>query len=156
MQSMEPEAGTAGQKSHPPPLSFPFPPFFFLCRPGQSSRPGCCQPGSRFALVLCLHFCKSVTRDLLFCSDATNQNLPFSSSRRAKTRRVFFPLSAHRVLRRYRWMQLVFVSFFFFFLVHFHFPSPSSSSFLHHCKEWTLCPCLWSVFPLPHSFSTHT
>lgn len=152
MQCMEPEAGTSGQKSHPSPLSLPPTLFFLQARMVQQATPlSARRPRSRF----CLHFCKSVTRDLLFCSDSTKQNLPFSANRRARTRVSFLWALAGNCASTDGRNFLLWL--FFFLLLYFHFPrSPSPSSFLHHCKDWTVCPRLWSVVPLPHGFSTHT
>lgn len=87
MQCVEPEVGTAGQKSHPSPLSLPPHTLFFLqaWMVQQATPLSARRPRLRF----CLHFCKSVTRDLLSCSDSTKQNLPFSGNRRAGTRVSF-------------------------------------------------------------------
>lgn len=107
-------------------------------------------------LRFCLHFCKSVTRDLLSCSDSTKQNLPFGADRRAGTRVSFlWELTGNCASTDRRNFSLC-LFFFFFYFISISPPSPSSSSFLHHWKDWTVCPRLWSVVPLPHGFSTHT
>lgn len=153
MQCGEPEAGTTGHKSHPSPLSLPPRTLFFLqARMVQQATP---LSARRPRLHFCLHFCKSVTRDLLSCSDSTKQNLPFSANRRAGTRVSFlWALAGYCASTDGRNFSLCLFFFFSFILFPFS-PSPSSSSFLHHCKDWTVCPRLWSVVPLPHG-SAHT